>query len=62
MADDPSARGPADRTRIDVNQEHGVRYWTKKFGSTSTELRNAVARGRRVMADKVDDFLKKQKR
>ncbi|TMH62713.1 MAG: DUF3606 domain-containing protein [Betaproteobacteria bacterium] len=54
MADDLSNRGPADRARIDVNQEHEVRYWTKKFGCTSTELRNAVqAVG--VMADKVED-------
>ena len=61
MADDPNVRGPADRTRIDVNQEHELRYWAKKFGCTSTELRNAVqAVG--VMADKVDAYLKKQKR
>jgi uncharacterized protein DUF3606 len=61
MADDPSNRGPADRTRINVNEDHELRYWTKKFGCTSTELRNAVqAVG--VMADKVEAYVKQQKR
>ena len=61
MADDPSNRGPADRTRINVNEDHELRYWTKKFGCTSTELRNAVqAVG--LMADKVEAYVKQQKR
>ena len=47
-------------TAIDVSQAHEVRYSAKKFGCTSTELRNAVhAVG--VMADKAEDCLKNQK-
>jgi hypothetical protein len=42
MADNPSARGPQDRQRIDIHQEHELRYWTEKLGVTADELREAV--------------------
>ena len=42
MVDDLTNRGPRDRNRVDVNEDWELRYWTKKFGCTSTELRNAV--------------------
>jgi hypothetical protein len=43
MADNTAARGQQDRTRINVNQEHELRYWTEKFGCTADELRAAVS-------------------
>jgi hypothetical protein len=42
MADDPNARGPQDRSRINVNQTHEVRYWSQKLGVSEEELRKAV--------------------
>jgi hypothetical protein len=42
MADDPNIRGQQDRQRINVNQEHEVRYWSEKLGVTPDELRQAV--------------------
>lgn len=42
MADDPGMRGPRDRQRIDIHQEHEVRYWSEKLGVTADELREAV--------------------
>jgi len=42
MADNTSARGQQDRLRINVNQEHEVRYWTEKFGISAEELRRVV--------------------
>lgn len=42
MADNPGMRGPRDRERIDIHQDHEVRYWTDKFGITAEELREAV--------------------
>jgi len=53
MADDTSARGQQDRSRINVNQEHEVRYWTEKFGISAEELRQAVGEVG-VMADAVE--------
>lgn len=41
--DDLSKRGKADRIRVNVNEEHEVRYWTKRFKCTEAELRKAVA-------------------
>ena len=43
MSDDLSQRGAADRTRINVNEDHEVAYWVGRFGVTETELRTAVA-------------------
>lgn len=42
MADNLSDRGPRDRARIDVHQTHELRYWSKKFGVSEDELRQAV--------------------
>jgi len=42
MADDPGNRGGPDRDRINVNQDHELRYWSSRFGVTPEELRKAV--------------------
>ncbi|MBV8800197.1 MAG: DUF3606 domain-containing protein [Methylobacteriaceae bacterium] len=42
MADDLALRGPQDRSRINMHQDHDVRYWTKKFGVTKEQLQAAV--------------------
>jgi len=42
MDDDLTNRGPADRDRINMNEDWEVRYWTKKFGVTEEELGDAV--------------------
>ena len=43
MADDKNIRGPADAARIDINQDHELRYWTKTLAVSETKLRSAVA-------------------
>jgi len=62
MADDLTNRGPRDRNRVDVNEDWELRYWSKKFGCTATELRDAVKSVGTTMADKVEAYLKQQKR
>jgi hypothetical protein len=42
MSDDTSLRGPQDRTRIALGEEHEVRYWTNKWGIGRDELADAV--------------------
>jgi hypothetical protein len=42
MADDPNNRGPQDRSRINLNQDHELRYWTRKFGVSEDKLKQAV--------------------
>jgi hypothetical protein len=46
MADDPSKRGPQDRSRINVNEPHEVRYWTQTLGVTEAQLRVRVYLGK----------------
>lgn len=43
MADDGTKRGPADAARININEEHELRYWTKTLNVPEAELRDAVA-------------------
>ncbi|AMJ65928.1 DUF3606 domain-containing protein [Hymenobacter sp. PAMC 26628] len=56
MSDDRTNRGPADRSRINVNEDYEVRYWCKEFGCTEAQLRAAV-KAVGVMADKVRQYL-----
>lgn len=57
MSDDTQARGPQDRGRININQDHEMRYWTKALGATEAQILRAVgAVG--VSADKVRDYLR----
>ncbi|CAB3852128.1 hypothetical protein LMG26686_02016 [Achromobacter mucicolens] len=42
MSDDLSKRGPQDRSRINVNEAHELRYWTQALDVTEAQLREAV--------------------
>ena len=56
-ADDQKNRGPADRTRINVNEPYELAYWTKEIGVSEKTLRDAVAKVG-VMAPAVRAHLK----
>ena len=59
MPDDKNKRGPQDRRRINVNQDHELRYRTRKLGVSERKLRNAVKRAG-VSAAAVERELKKE--
>lgn len=42
MADDKNNRGPVDRSRINVNEDYELRYWTEKLGCSAEQLKAAV--------------------
>jgi hypothetical protein len=42
MSDDMNNRGPQDRARISLGEEHEVRYWTKALGVSKEQLAAAV--------------------
>lgn len=42
MSDDLKNRGPADRARINVHEDHEVRYWTQELGVNREQLEQAV--------------------
>jgi hypothetical protein len=60
MADDKTNRGPAVRSRININEDYEVRYWTQVFECTAIELRNAV-RVVGAMVSNVRWYLQRQK-
>lgn len=42
MSDDLNNRGQQDRIRINMHEEHEVRYWTQELGVSREELAQAV--------------------
>ena len=42
MSDNNNTVGNPDRQRISLSQDYEVQNWSKKFGVTPEELRNAV--------------------
>jgi uncharacterized protein DUF3606 len=44
MADELKHTGRLDDSRININQDYEVRYWTEKLGVSADELRSAVAK------------------
>ena len=56
--DDKNNRGPQDRSRINVNEDYELAYWTKALGVTAEELKAAV-KAVGVSADAVRAHLKK---
>ncbi|WP_313065152.1 DUF3606 domain-containing protein [Achromobacter animicus] len=61
MSDDLNQRGAQDRSRINVNESHELRYWTKELGVTEEQLRAAV-KAVGVSASAVRDHLNAQDR
>ena len=57
MPDNLQNRGGRDRARIDVNQDYELRDWSKKFGVSPEQLKEAIqAVG--DQAERVEEFLK----
>ncbi|MCW3077746.1 MAG: hypothetical protein JWO32_2355 [Bacteroidetes bacterium] len=57
MSDDKNKKNPQDSSRININEDYEVQYWTNKFNCSKEELRKAVdAVG--VSAEKVENYLK----
>lgn len=42
MSDDLNKKGQQDRSRINMNEDHEVAYWTDKFNVSREELQRAV--------------------
>jgi hypothetical protein len=51
MSDNKADRGPADRARININEDYEVGYWSKEFGVSPAKLRELVAKHGVMAAD-----------
>lgn len=51
MADDKSKRGPADRARINSNEDYELEYRAKEWGVSKERIKEAV----RAVGPMVDD-------
>ena len=59
MADNRTKRGYRDRSRIDVSEDCGVRYWTDRLGVSKSQLEEAV-REVGPMAEAVETELRRK--
>ena len=57
MSDDLNKKGFQDRSRINMNEDHEVAYWTEKFGVTKEELQKAIDRTGTNSADEIEKSL-----
>ena len=57
MSDSTNQRGEPDRSLINVNQDHELRYWTQALDVSEEDLRAAV-RAVGTDADKVREYLR----
>lgn len=57
MADDKTLSGGQDRTRINVNEDYELRDWSRKFGVTPEQLKDA-AKAVGTSADAIEKHLK----
>ena len=55
--DDKNKKGPEDSSRINVNEDYELQYWSEKFGVSREELKNAVAKAG-VSSKAVEDIFK----
>lgn len=60
MADNKNQVGKQDRDRISLSDDYEVQDWSKKFGVTKDELKNAVKQVGSMSKD-VEAFLKNRK-
>ena len=58
MSDDKSKAGKVDRDRINIHEPYELRDWSKKYGCTPEELKQAVQKVGPMAAD-VEKSLKK---
>lgn len=58
MADNLQNRGPQDRSRVNLSEDYEVRYWSKEFGVSEQQLRQAVERAGSPSVEAVKKALK----
>jgi hypothetical protein len=51
MADDKGKKGPADRSRVNVNEDYELEYWSKHFGVSRETLKSAVKKAGPMVKD-----------
>jgi hypothetical protein len=59
MSNDSKDQRPRDMSRISLEEEWEVRYWSKDLGCTPEELRKTVESAGTTAVEKVRDALKK---
>jgi Protein of unknown function (DUF3606) len=58
MSDDKTKTGDSDRKRVNIHEDYELRDWSKKWGVSEQQVKDAVAKVG-VMADDVERELKK---
>lgn len=59
--DDKSKTRPLDSSKVNINEDYELQYWTKKFNVSAEELKEAVKKAG-VSVDALTIYFKNQKR
>jgi Protein of unknown function (DUF3606) len=54
---DDGKRGPADRSRVNLDQDHEVQYWAEQFGVSRERLIRAVRMAGPIVHDVQRDLM-----
>ncbi|RZJ36106.1 MAG: DUF3606 domain-containing protein [Flavobacterium sp.] len=60
--DNKTQKDVRDRTRVNINEQYEVEYWSKKFNVTPQELRDAVMEIRSDSVKELEEFLRNHTR
>ena len=62
MPDDKTKRKPQDSSRVNINEDYEVAYWTNYFHCTAAELKKAVQKVGTYVSDIAKYFKNKGSR
>jgi hypothetical protein len=60
MSDNKNDRGKQDRTRINMNEDYEIQYWTKKWNISPQQLRGAGRATGSSAVSKIEKYLKEK--
>lgn len=60
--DNKTQKDVRDRTRVNINEQYEVEYWSKKFNVTPQELRDAVRETGSESVKEIEEFLRNHTR
>lgn len=59
MSDDKNKTDYRDRAQVNGNEAYELEYWSKKWGISIEELKNAIKKSGSNSVSKLEEYLKK---
>ena len=59
MSDNKNKTDYRDRTQVNSSEDYELQYWSKKWGITTEELKDAIKKSGSNSVSKLEEYLKK---